>query len=232
MNPQALAIAAITMLASTSASLAAPPFADKTPDGENLEVRPEHGSLGTVYYSLSRRDKQVYFESNAPLEDIKGQSDRVLGYVIAESDENLVAGEWHLPVRSLRTGIELRDDHLYEKQWLWANEHPDVIFQLERVADLTTERSGTGFRTYRGTLVGDLTLRGVTLPRIIENATLTFLDESERTRAVAPGDLLQIRASFDVPLGEHEVSNVAIDNGKVAQVVELDIVLYMSTQRP
>ncbi len=215
-------------------ALAGPPFAEHAASGLSLVVPTEKASLGTVYHALSRRDRQVYFESDAPLEDIKGQSNQVIGFAIAgpaDSPAALRAGEWHLPVRSMRTGIELRDEHLAGKDWLDAESHPNIVFQIERVRDIKPGKQTDAFSSYTVTLEGDMALHGTTRRVTIPSTTLVFMPESESTRSIAAGDLLAIRTKFEVILSEYGVSHPVIGS-KVAETVTIDLALYSSTVAP
>jgi len=217
-----------------ASALAGPPFAETAPDGQTLVVPAEHARAGTVYHALPGRDRQIYFESDAPLEDIKGQSNQVIGYAVAGTGANpadLRGGEWSVPVRSIRTGIALRDEHLAGGDWLDAASHPNIVFQLTEVRNPTLQGSGDGFRTYEGTLVGEMTIHGETNPITIPGAVLTFLDASDRTASVAAGDLLRIRANYTVTLSDYGVSHPVIGD-KVANTIDITTTLFLSTVAP
>jgi polyisoprenoid-binding protein YceI len=227
-------LAAATMAASTVfAAQPIVPVAPKTADGQTLVIPKAHRSLGTPYYALTNKDRQVFFESNAPLEKIKGQSNKVIGYAVvsAGSSGMIAAGEWHLPVKSLKTGIKLRDHHLTTKDWLDAEGSPEIIFQIRKVTDVKQVKKTAAFASYTATLVGDLTLHGVTRSISIPKSTITMMNESDATRKVAPGDLLAIRSKFKVKLSDYGVSHPVIGE-KVANEVSLDVSLYMSTVPP
>lgn len=215
-------------------ALAAPPIAERSDSGATLVVPATLARAGTVYHALPGRDRQIYFESDAPLEDIKGQSNQVIGFAVAGPASNPAAlrgGEWHLPVDSIRTGIQLRDEHLAGKDWLDAASHPDIVFQLEEVRQPSLTKDGAGYRTYEGALVGEMTIHGVTNPITITGATITLLDASDRTAKVAPGDLMLIRATYSVTLRDYEVSHPVIGD-KVAETIEITTTLYLSTTPP
>ena len=228
----ASAISVVAGMAGTA--LAGPPFAEEAAGGKTLEAPRSEARQGVMYYALTDRDRQVYFTSEAPLETIKGQSNQVIGYVVAgegSSEADLKAGEWHLPVESMKTGIPLRDEHLAGSDWLDAASHPDIVLELDAFRGATRSRSGDGFRTYTGTLVGEFTIHGVTNEVEIEGATVTFLDESQATKGIAPGDLMAIRAKYSVKLSDYAVSHPTVGN-KVADEVEIDTTLYMTTAPP
>lgn len=217
-----------------SSALAAPPFAAAAKSGKTLVVPSELADTGTVYYALTGRDRQVYFESDAPLEKIKGQSNRVIGFAVAGPESSpaaLPGGEWHLPVESMKTGIALRDEHLASSAWFDAEAYPDIVFQLTEVEDIEPGKSGPGYTSYKATLVGDITLHGVTRPIRIEGATITFLAASDKTARIAKGDLLAIRTKYSVTLSDHEVSHPQIGK-KVADEVAITTTLYLSTVPP
>ncbi len=208
-------------------------FAEPTKDARTLVVPQEQQSMGTVYYAITNRDRQVYFESNAPLEDIKGQSNKVIGYSVLSSSTpgSLAAGEWHLPVESMRTGIELRDEHLASDAWLDAKSNPNVIFSLAETLDLNEVKKTNAFASYTATLVGKLTLNGVTQDIEIPDATITILKAGDATKKVANGDLMAIRSKFTAVLKDYGVDNPIIGE-KVAKNVSLDVSLYLSTLPP
>lgn len=209
------------------------PVAQPSPDGKTLVVPESHRSKGTAYYAITARDRQIYFESNAPLENIKGQSNKVIGYAVAASDRPgaLAAGEWHLPVASMKTGIELRDEHLAGKDWLDAEAHPNIIVQVREVKDLRESKRSAAFTSYTGILHADLTLHGVTKTIEIPASSFTFMPASEATQRVAKGDLLAIRSKFTVTLADYGVSHPVIGE-KVAKEVEIDVSLFLSTIPP
>jgi len=205
----------------------------KTSDGKTLVVPAAEQAKGTVYYALTERDRQVYFESNAPLENIKGQSNKVIGFAVASSATPgaLAAGEWRMPVASMKTGIDLRDEHLASKDWLDAKANPEVTFRLRETKDVKEVKKTDAFASYTATLAGDLTLHGVTKPVTIPGATITMLKASDATKKVAKGDLVSIRSKFTVTLAEFGVVHPVIGD-KVAKDVSLDVALYLSTLPP
>lgn len=222
-------------LAATLAVAAQPaiPVADATRDGKTLVVPEAHQAKGTVYYAITDKDRQIYFESNAPLENIKGQSNDVIGYAVLSPSRpgTIVAGEWHLPVESMKTGIELRDEHLAGKDWLDAASHPNIIVQVRELRGVTETKRSAAFTTFTGTVVADLTLHGVTRTIEIPKSTVTLMPESDATRKVAKGDLMAIRSKFTVTLADYEVSHPVIGE-KVAKDVEIDVSLFLSTLPP
>ncbi len=158
-------------------------------------------------------------------------SNQVVGFAVAGPEDHparLQAASFLLPIASLDTGIPLRDEHMQGKRWLDAESYPDIAFTLTTTKDDTLAKSGDGFSTYTVTLVGDMTIHGVTRTMEIP-ARLTFMTESDRTKVRALGDLLALRCEYEIELAEFDVNGGGA--GKVAEVIELDQALFFSTIR-
>lgn len=226
----ALAAAALAFPALASG----PTFAEKAPSGKSLIVSDAHKALGAVYYALPERDVQVSFSSKAPAENIDGNSHGVIGYAVAGKDgdpAHLQAGEWHLPVTSMHTGIKMRDSHLAGEAWLDAAKFPDVIFQLKEVADIAPGKAEGDTTPFTATLKGEMTIHGVTKAIEIPGSTITFRKAGPATEKVAKGDLLAIRAKYDIALADYGVSNNVIGK-KVAEIIKVDTNLILTTVPP
>jgi polyisoprenoid-binding protein YceI len=226
---RALALgSAILATSATGVALAA---AERSPGGKTLVVPSEDARKGTVYYVHPGKDAQVTFTSDAPLEHIKGTSNDLVGYAVwGGPSDGLVAGEFHLPVKSMETGIPLRDEHMAGSNWLNAADHPNIIFDLERSRNVSIERETDQFTTYTMTLVGSMTIKGETR-RLEVPAKITMMPESDRTRSRFPGDLMAIRANYSVELSSYGVSHQTVGQ-KVAETIELENVLFCSTVSP
>ncbi|MEQ9097088.1 MAG: YceI family protein [Phycisphaerales bacterium] len=193
----------------------------------------EVAEKGTLYYTLSGKEAQVLFTSKAPLENIVGKSNKVVGYAVAGPADNpakLVAAHWVLPVESMATGIPLRDAHMAGKEWLDGESHPTIEFKLASVEGIKEIKRGKGFSTWNATLVGDMTIRGVTRKLRVTDARLSFLDASDRTASIAPGDLLFVKTSYAVKLSDFGMTHKDVPD-KVADEIQLEQTLRLSTTR-
>ncbi|MFM7261927.1 MAG: YceI family protein [bacterium] len=204
----------------------APPARVAEPD-----ISPELAGKGTVYHTVSGRQAQVTFTSEAKLQNIVGKSNAVVGYAVAGpvgAPAALAGGRWLLPIASLATGIPLRDEHLAGEHWLDAAKHPMIEFVLEKTEDIASVKSGADFTTWTATLVGSIEIHGVRKPLRVEKAKLSFLKASERTASIAPGDLCFIQCTYEVKLTDFGVENGDIP-GKVSDTIRLDQILRLST---
>lgn len=161
---------------------------------------------------------QATFFSTTPLEDINGLTNDVKGNVTLDpNDLKTLKGKISVSVASIKTGIELRDEHMRSEDWLNADAFPEITFNIKSVSDIKSLADNK----LQAKITGDITVHGVT-KEVTSNATLTFLDESEQTKLRAPGDLLGVQAKFNVRLSEFGVKNKIVGQ-KVAEIVEVGV---------
>jgi polyisoprenoid-binding protein YceI len=226
----------VSVFVASSVALSVGALAQPTPPAV-VEVPAEHAAMGKVYRVHPMKDAQVTFTSDAALEHIKGISNRVAGYCVAPTsggvEAGLLTGKWVLPVSTIDTGIPLRNEHMRSDRWLHAGEFPEITFEIDSVEGASLAKEDSWFKTYDATLVGKMTIRGTTRDVKIP-ARLTFMPESDRTRARAPGDLLALRAEYPIKLSDYGVAvgDQAIQSGMVADELTIDTFLLMTTFDP
>ncbi|MCA1733535.1 MAG: YceI family protein, partial [Acidobacteria bacterium] len=83
----------------------------------------------TVYHlgSASQRTN-ITFASETAFESILGTTQAIGGRVVADLEKGTGSVEIEIPVASLRTGIDMRDEHLRSPMWLDASAHPSIRF--------------------------------------------------------------------------------------------------------
>ena len=172
--------------------------------------------------SFSFTDKhgrnQATFFSTTPLEDINGLTNDVTGNVTFNvGDLSTLTGSVTLSTASIKTGIELRDEHLESKNWLYAESYPEISFVIKSVNDVQSVESNK----LTAKVTGDFTVHGVT-KELTTEVTITYLDESEQTVKRAPGDLLGVQATFNITLSDYEIDNMVLGQ-KVSDNIEIGV---------
>ena len=176
---------------------------------------------GTQTFSF--KDKmgrnQATFYSETPLEDITGMSSDVWGSVSFDSEdiENTLEGEISISTASLKTGIELRDKHIRSEDWLDAEKFPTISFKIVNIKNVEKIKGNK----IKALVTGEFTVRGVTKEGNAE-VTLVYLEESEMTKMKMPGDLLSIRAKFNIKLSDYGVQHMALGK-KVSDEIEINV---------
>ena len=161
---------------------------------------------------------QLTFFSTTPLEDVTGVSNSVKGKITFNiSDIKTLKGSISMPVASLKTGIDLRDEHMISENWMDAENYPEITFMIKRVSNVKTEADNK----LSAAVTGDFTTHGVT-KEIVVPVTLTYLDESEQTKQRAPGDLLGVQATFNITLSDYNIDNMVIGQ-KMADDIEIRV---------
>jgi polyisoprenoid-binding protein YceI len=148
----------------------------------------------------------VMFTSQAPLETIIGRTSALYGFIDFDLDSLPDNPEvfFECDLRSLKTGIDLRDEHMRSDGYLAADSFPiaefrlisifktnnDVIFN-ETVANLTGR--------------GEFILHGV-VDTVTVTAEITYFEANEVTETRLPGDIVKFKADFDIRMSDYGIT--------------------------
>jgi len=161
---------------------------------------------GEKTFSFNDKSDQAMFFSTTPLEDVTGISKEVNGTVTFNvTDLKTLKGKISISTASIKTGIDLRDEHLRSANWLDADAYPEISFVIKNISDIRQIEANK----LQANVTGDFTAHGVT-KEVVADVTMMYLDESEKTKAKAPGDLLGVEAKFNIKLSDFNVSNMAL----------------------
>ncbi len=158
---------------------------------------------------------RISFESDAPLETITGVTSSVTGQInVDPANLTSISGRIEVPVASLRTGVDLRDEHLRGANWLDAQRFPHAVFEITGVQGPRALRVGQRTRLR---IRGRFTLHGVTRD-LTAPAEVTY-------RAGENGEAPTIvaRTSFSVNLPQHGVSVPALVRLKVSDEIAVRV---------
>ncbi len=171
----------------------------------------------TFHFNDEMGRNQATFFSHAPFEDITGLSNEVSGWVSFDIQDvkNTLVGEVFIKTASIKTGIENRDEHLRTSEWLNAEAYPNISFVIKEIETINNDVSNK----LRLTVLGDFTVRGVTKQEY-SDVTMEYLEESELTKTRMPGDLLGVKAKFNINLSDYGVRHMLIGK-RVSEEVEI-----------
>ncbi len=169
---------------------------------------------------------QASFYSETPVEDITGLSNDVKGNISFNVDDiSTLKGKILISTASLKTGIELRDGHLQSADWLDADNNPEISFVIKNVSNVKSLADNK----LEANVTGDFTAHGVT-NEVIADITMTYLDESEKTKMRAAGDLLGVEANFSITLSDYGVEHMLVGQ-KVADSIEITVTMVGSNAK-
>ncbi|MCB9595751.1 MAG: YceI family protein [Sandaracinaceae bacterium] len=166
---------------------------------------------------------RIQFISDAPLETITGVSTHVTGEITV--DPNNVAasrGTVRVQVASIRTGIDLRDEHLRSANWLDAASQPNATFEI------TSVEGGSRLQPNQVTNVrihGRFSIHGVTHD-IVANARVRLIPVTDELRANhVDSDVIRAQASFRIRLTDYNVSVPLPVRLKVANEIRVNVTI-------
>ena len=168
-------------------------------------------SKGIQHFNLrdSLGRNQATFFSEARYENITGLANDVWGQVSFDRQDvsSTLKGEVYISTASLKTGIEKRDEQLQGLMWLNSEKYPNITFHIRDILNVYQVND----EMIKVSLTGDFSLRGIT-KIVYANATIKYLAENEFTKAIRPGDLINIVANFEINLSDFRINNSFIGN--------------------
>ncbi len=134
------------------------------------------------------------FKLDAPLEAINGSASGVSGTVTFDP-ENPAATKGRIVVAasSLTLPNSMQQGHMRGKQWMDAEQYPEISFDEKELKNVKTEGDTT-----TADAMGTFTCKGVSKDMTIP-VKLTYLkDKLSQRMPNAKGDLLVVRSSFSI----------------------------------
>jgi polyisoprenoid-binding protein YceI len=188
--------------------------------GLGVSVRAEAQARKFVIESGS----QAQFVSDAPLERITGVSMKAQGFIeLDPSHVESTRGEVRVPVASIRTNVELRDEHLRSDSWLDATRFPNATFVISNVQGAALgENQASDVKVQ-----GKFSVHGVTHD-VSTTAHVRYTPGSDASAR----DALRVQASFTVHLESYGVSIPSIVSLKVAKDIQVNVDLRASAEKP
>jgi polyisoprenoid-binding protein YceI len=185
-----------------------------------------------VKFLLSARDGRniIKFISKAPLETIEGKTGQIDGAIEVDlTDAATATGQFEVDLTMVKTGIDLRDQHMREG-YLHTDSFPKAAFKILKVTKANPKSLADG-QPVEIEAQGELTIHGVTKP-VAVSGTVTYLKESEATQARLPGDLLHIDVGTTILLSDFKVERPQFVLMKVSDRVELRVDVFATTRYP
>lgn len=171
-------------------------------------------SVSAAPYVLDTKAKnRVEFHSKATLESFSGKAKGIT----AEFDIDPVAlnsaeGKVTVDLRTLDTGIDLRNKHMRENH-LHTDSFPNAVFELDSVAGTAASADTPAMLTLHGTMTIHGTSKGVSTP-----ATISGLGS----------DAIRVQAEFPLRITEYGVPRPEFLFLKLAEEVRIIVDLTLS----
>ncbi len=146
------------------------------------------------------------FEASAPLHTYTGKSDQLQGNINFDTDTVAFV----LPAKSIKTGIEKRDENMYEL--LQVKKNPEITFKGKLISNFDPEKSEPQAIKVKG----DFTLAGITRTVTIKGS-LKNIEEG-----------IQLKAAWSLMITDYNLERPSIAFFKVEDQHDLssDAVLF------
>ncbi len=147
----------------------------------------------------------IMFTSEAPLQTIVGHSGALYGSVDVNLDT--LSGDpqvsFECDLRTLKTGVSTVDDQMLSSAYLNADMYPMASFRLLKIRKANPEvLANEGVADLAGR--GIFTLRGIE-DTVNVNIKATYFQANEVTSRRLPGDILRIKADFEIRMSKYGI---------------------------
>ena len=159
-------------------------------------------SVGAQKYFT--RDGKVTFHSDAPLEKIEAENNKVASVLDAGTGDV----EFAVLIKSFRFDKALMEEH-FNENYLESSKFPKATFKgkVTNLSSINLHQSGK----YPAIVKGDLTIHGVTKPIEISGTIVT------------DGNYFQASSIFDIAVADYEIEIPKVVRDNVAKTVQIHV---------
>lgn len=180
------------------------------------------GAQARTFQVRNDGGSRIQFISDAPLETITGVSSNVSGEVTVDpANLSTARGRVAVQTSSLRTGIDLRDEHLRAENWIDAARYPEATFEVTRVEGAAALQANQPANV---TVRGRFTLHGVTRD-VAATGRVRWVPLTAEMRNVPgiTGDVLRVQVRFKINLSDFNISIPAVVQLKVSNEIWINV---------
>ncbi len=168
----------------------------------------------------------IVFESEADLETIHGTTHSISGSARLDAEAGTGQAKLSVPVRSMRTGIDLRDEHLRSDAWMDAAKYPDIGFMAQTLKRKAKDSDDWEYD-------GKVTIHGVTRD-LKGTARVKFIPAKLAEKfKLGAGDWVKVATDFKVTLSDFGIKiPEGLVQGKVSATWTIKVDIFGTTQPP
>ena len=158
----------------------------------------------------------VLFKSTAKLEFIKGKTNNIKGYFSFDPDSpgSDVSGIIHVDLRTLRTGIELRDSHMRERH-LHTGKFPYAYFLMEKLSQMPDNIESDSL--YKAEVSGTFYIHGFKRA-LSANLEFRYSSSDKNTGQI------QARIKFSLKLDDYKIERPKALFMKLAEQINIELI--------
>lgn len=167
----------------------------------------------TVFAETIKLKAKSKWISEAPVEKIVGSAQGKASLSITGVDFGTLKGDIVIPVASMKSGNDMRDEHLRGAEWLEADKHPNITFTIESVT--VGEQNDKGQKVK---VAGKITIHGVT-QALNADAEIKMIEKGGKKK-------VKIKTKFIVELGQFNIAGKkGVVGNKVGEKIDVSTTL-------
>ncbi len=189
-------------------------------------MAPAAAPTGVQRFDLrTNGQSRVLFTSDAPLETVDGISTSTAGGFTVDlaNPSRQLSGRVEVTATTLRTGVDLRDEHLRGENWLDAAHHPSITLELVGTTLATPIAPN---RPVTARVRGRFTLHGVTREVTVPVTVRLIPLSGEYAGMEGIGinaDMLRVQGEFHLALTDYGISVPALLRLKVSNDIRVRV---------
>ena len=168
----------------------------------------------TYEFGVSDQRTNITFQSETDFEIVLGSSRKLMGTVVADFDSGQAKVNLTVPVASLNTGIDMRDEHLRSPMWLDASKHPEISF---------VSTSAKKVSRNRWKVRGIFTMHGVSREITTTVDVRQIPATAAQTAGMEPGEWIRVTVPFQVKLSDFGLQIPEMAAAKVDDLWEVNV---------
>jgi len=178
-------------------------------------------------YYVGHQEKfiNITFESNADVETIVGTTHTASGEMSVDLAKGMGSVSITVPVVSLRTGVDVRDEHLRQPNWLDAEKYPNITFQSKKSSPVAGRKDQVE-------VVGDFFIHGVKKEMTVNVMFKAIPVAASQKAGFGDGEWVKFATEFDVKLSDFGIQIPQGIVAKVSEVWKVKIALFAGTEKP
>jgi polyisoprenoid-binding protein YceI len=185
-------------------------------------VKTEANAQTTFKFNDKVGKNQLEWNSTMPVETIDGTAEGITGWLSFDPVKpTTITGTVSASVATMKSGNDMRDQHLQAESWLDAAKYPHITFTAKSAKNV--KQSGN---KYTADVTGDFSMHGVTKLMTIP-VEIQYIKANAETAKRAPGDLVALTGTFTVPIKDFNVAGSKGTIGsKVGETITIKAKLY------
>ena len=162
-----------------------------------LATLPVHAA----YYDLGKNGANkinINWVVEAPLETIHGVTNQVSGYAYVDEESGNHKVSISIPVKSMKTGITMRDEHMLGKKWMNEKKFPLITFESTKIVQIKGE-------TDTFDISGVLTIHGVSRNVKLKGTSIKIPAKKSLEKMGYVGDMIHLKIDIPIELSDYGI---------------------------